>query len=213
MYRTVIDISYDLRTPLTVIKGYAELLENEEDSEKIKKYADIISRKADTMTDLTRQLFDYAKSLDINESGIKENVCINDVLREMLISFYTGFRDKNIDPKINICDRKIYRYLDRSMMIRIFENIISNAIKYSDGNIETGLMENGNIYFRNKASSLDRTSVGRIFDKYFTVENARKNSGVGLSIAKQLTELNDGHIYAEYKEGNLVITLNFDSPE
>ena len=95
------------------------------------------------------------------------------------------------------------------MLIRIFENILSNGIKYTDKDLKISLQDNGEILFVNQASSLDKVSVQKIFDRYYTVENGSKNSGVGLSIAKQLVELNGGVITAKYRNKNLIIKIVF----
>ena len=95
------------------------------------------------------------------------------------------------------------------MIIRVFENIISNAIKYSDSNCNITLKEDGKISFSNKASKLDVITVKRIFERYYTVENIKKYSGLGLSIAKQLVEMNEGMITAKYIKDELYIEILF----
>ena len=85
---------------------------------------------------------------------------------------------------------KVYKFLDKNTITRVFENILSNAIKYSNGDFNITLKKNGNIIFSNTANSLDATTTNKIFDRYYTVENAKKSTGIGLAIAKQLVELN-----------------------
>ena len=95
------------------------------------------------------------------------------------------------------------------MVKRIFENIISNAIKYSEDDFKIKLKCNGTIEFSNKTKILDVTSLERIFDRYYTVKNAKKSNGIGLSIAKQLVELNNGNIKAKYENNYLIIEVKF----
>ena len=95
------------------------------------------------------------------------------------------------------------------MIIRVFENLISNIIKYSDSNCNISLQEDGKIYFINKSNKLDITTVRKIFDRYYTVEDMKKYSGLGLSIAKQLVEMNGGIINAQYIKGKLYIEILF----
>lgn len=207
--RLVTDISHDLRTPLTAISGYTELLEEEELNKKQKEYLKIINNKTNELTTLTEQLRDLSIGIDLERKVKKENNCINDILEETIASFYNSFKMKNIIPNINIGEKKIYRNVDKDMLIRVFENLISNIIKYSDSNCNIVLDEDGKIYFSNKASKLDVTTVKRIFERYYTVENMKKYSGLGLSIAKKLVEINGGIIIADFIKNELCIEISF----
>lgn len=92
-------------------------------------------------------------------------------------------------------------------MSRIFSNLLSNAIKYSDGNLDIALDDDGKITFSNTASDMSEVQVERLFDRFYTLENARKSTGLGLSIARILTLQMNGTITAEYKDGKLFIYL------
>ena len=118
---------------------------------------------------------------------------------------------KNIIPKILLPDSVVYRNLDKSALSRIFGNIVSNAIKYSDSDFSVTMTDTGEITFSNTAFALSSVEVGRLFDRFYTVDSARKSTGLGLSIAKLLTERMGGSISAEYKEHVLSITLLFSS--
>ena len=220
--RTITNISHDMRTPLTAISGYIELMENNIEAEdknsknKIirkeenkQKYLKIIKRKTNELIELTEQLFKFSTTMDTLWKIDKENCCINEILEEILAEYYSIFKKKNIVPEINICNEMIYKNLNKNSLIRIFENILSNMIKYSDGDFKIRLERSGKIIFSNKAKKLDTTTVQKIFDRYFTVENANNVTGVGLSIAKQLVEINEGNIIAKYMDGNLVIEVQF----
>lgn len=139
----------------------------------------------------------------------RKNVCINNILEDCIVSFYGLFKEHHINPKIEICKEKVIRLLNENMVKRIFENIISNAIKYSENDFNIKLKNNGTILFYNKTSLLDITSLGKIFDRYYTVKSAKKSNGIGLSIAKQLLELNKGEINAKYKNNCLIIEVKF----
>lgn len=188
--RSITNISHDIRTPLTAISGYIDLIKQNEDKEKQEEYIKIVERKTNDLINLTEQLFDFSKTVDITPQIKKEKICINEILEESLANFYGVFKEKNIIPKLEITDKKIYKFVDKNAITRVFENILSNVIKYSSGNFKVKLESNGKIIFSNKASSLDATTVEKIFDRYYTVENAKKSTGLGLSIAKQLVELN-----------------------
>jgi len=203
--RTITNISHDIRTPLTSISGYIDLIK--ENKEKQEEYIKIIERKTNDIINLTEQLFDFSKTIDISPNIIKEKVCINELLEETLANFYVLFKENNIVPEIKIEETKIYKMIDKNTIIRVFENILSNVTKYSNGNFKVKLDRNGKITFSNKSSSLDATTVEKIFDRYYTVENAKKSTGIGLSIAKQLVELNNGNIVGKYEKGNLIIEI------
>ena len=205
--RIVTDISHDLRTPLTAISGYIELLGEEEIKQK--EYVKIIENKTKELIVLAEQLRDLGIGLDLERKIKKEKCCVNDILEETIASLYNSFKDKKVEPNISICEKKIYRNIDKDMIIRVFENIISNAIKYSDSNCNITLKEDGKISFSNKASKLDVITVKRIFERYYTVENIKKYSGLGLSIAKQLVEMNEGMITAKYIKDELYIEILF----
>ena len=205
--RIVTNISHDMRTPLTAIMGYIELLRD--NKEKQDTYLEIIERKTKELNVLTEQLFDFSKTMEISPKIEKETCCINEILEEVLANDYTLFKNNNIVPKVEICEEKIYRNVDRNTIIRIFENILHNVSKYSNGDFKVQLDNEGKIIFSNKASSLDATTVQKIFDRYFTVENAKKSTGLGLSITKQLVELNGGNITAQYINEYLIIQIEF----
>lgn len=203
------NISHDMRTPLTAISGYIELIKENNDENKKKKYIEIIERKTNDLILLTEQLFDFSKTMDMKINIKKEKCCINEIIEESLVNYYSIFKKNNIVPKIEICNKKIYKYVDKNTIIRVFENILSNVSKYSNGDFKVVLDEYGRITFSNRATSLDATTVQKIFNRYFTVENAKKSTGLGLSIAKQLIELNDGTISAKYIKNHLIIEIYF----
>ena len=205
--KIITNISHDLRTPLTAIKGYVDLIEQEKLSNNQKKYLKVIQKKSNELTELTGQLFEYTKLMDIDVKIKKEECCINEILEETLVSYYSIFKEQDIIPNISICSRKVYKIVNKISIIRVFENILSNVIKYSNGDLKVEMQENGTITFSNKATSLDETTVQKIFDRYFSVENAKESTGIGLSIAKQLVELNNGSIKAEYVNGYLIIEI------
>ena len=209
--KIITNISHDLRTPLTAHKGYIDLIKQEKLSDNQKKYLKIIQKKSDEITELTGQLFEFSKIVDTLENNInikKEECCINEILEETLVNFYSIFKEKSIIPTIKITDKKMYKTINKVSIVRIFENILSNVSKYSNGNFKVEMNEDGIITFSNKATSLDATTVQKIFDRYFSVENAKESTGIGLSIAKQLVELNNGTIKAAYNDGYLIIEIN-----
>lgn len=205
----VTNISHDLRTPLTALSGYLELLEQEEKSESVNRYIEIIKDRVDILTQLSEELFKYSVIISTKDNITKEQVIINTVLEESIAAFYTVLTERNIVPEIQVSETKVVRMLDRSALSRVFSNLISNVIKYSDGDLKIVLSENGEIAFSNMASGLDEIQVGRLFDRFYTVEAARKSTGLGLTISKTLVEQMKGTISAIYENNRLSIHIFF----
>ena len=209
LQESITNISHDLRTPLTAIKGYIDLIKKEKSKTKITEYLKIIENKSGDLAFLTEQLYDYSKSLDLKDNIKKEKVCLNDVLEDTILSYYALIKKKNLTPEINITTKRIYRKIDKNMLTRILENIISNTIKYTNEDIKITLLDNGKIIFKNKTNLLDTISINKIFDRYYTIENGSNTSGIGLSIAKQLVKINNGKIHAKYNQGYLIVEIDF----
>ena len=209
LQESITNISHDLRTPLTAIKGYIDLIKKEKSKKKIVEYLKIIENKSEDLVILTEQLYDYSRSLDLKDKLKKEKVCINDILEDTILSYYALIKKKNLTPEINITTKRIYRKIDKNMAIRILENIISNTIKYTDEDIKITLLDNGKIIIKNKSHVLDNTTVNKMFDRYYTIENGSNTSGIGLSIAKQLVKINNGKIHAKYNQGYLIVEIDF----
>ncbi|MDD5935313.1 MAG: HAMP domain-containing sensor histidine kinase [Clostridiales bacterium] len=206
---TITNISHDLRTPLTAICGYLDLLEKEEKSETVERYIEIIKDRSEMLILLTEELFRYSVTLSKENQMVRVPVTINHVLEESVAAFYTDLSERNIVPKIQIPEARIIRTLDRSALSRVFSNLLSNAIKYSDGDLDIALYETGEIIFTNTASGLNEIQVGKLFDRFFTVEAARKSTGLGLAIAKNLIEQMNGTISAKYDNNRLSICIIF----
>ena len=204
----VTNISHDLRTPLTAICGYLELLEAEKMTDNTRRYVEQISNRTEALKALTEELFRYSVISSVSDLSY-EKVNVGRVLEDTLISFYGAFEQKNITPNISLTDNVIIRSLDKSALSRIFGNIISNAVKYSGGDFSVTMSDAGEIIFSNTASELSSVDVGKLFDRFYTVDSARKSTGLGLSIAKLLTERMNGSISAEYRNNVLSITLLF----
>ncbi len=207
----VTNISHDLRTPLTAICGYLDLLESEEKSEEVKRYLNIIKNRTEILKQLTEELFRYSVFVSVSNNTSYESVVLNSVLEESILGFYADLKSHMITPEISIPDKKIKRNLNKNALSRIFGNIISNAIKYSDGDLSVTLYQSGEIVFSNSASKLDEIQVGKLFDRFYTVDTAKKSTGLGLSIAKALTEQMNGSITAKFE--NTIISIHVIFPE
>lgn len=207
----VTNISHDLRTPLTAISGYLDLLAKEENAKDFSRYISIINNRCELLKQLTEELFLYSVTLTKEHSFKTEAVCINRLLEESIASFYTDFKEKNIVPTIQITQQKVIWTADRSALSRVFSNILHNAVKYSDGDLDICLTNSGTVLFSNTAYGLNETEVGKLFDRFYTLEDARTSTGLGLSIAKTLISQMGGSISAKYKENRLSISVWINS--
>lgn len=203
----VTNISHDLRTPLTAIFGYLDLLKKEEKSEEVIRYLSLIENRAEAMKRLTEELFRYSVIVSTQEDLKLEDVYINAVLEEAIAGFYGALTERGITPRINLTEEKIVRRVNKEALSRVFENVLNNALKYSDGDLEITLTDNGKITFSNIAPGLDEVQVGSLFDRFFSVEAARNSTGLGLAISKTLIEQMGGKITAEHEERKLNIII------
>ncbi len=205
---SVTNISHDLRTPLTAICGYLNLLKHEEKSAAVDEYLAQVQNRVDVMISLTEEMFRYSIAASSYELK-RERINVVSVLGESLLSFYGMMQEKGIQPVIAMPEEPVWRMLDVSALNRIFSNIISNALKHSDGDLFVDMKENGTITFSNTAQTLNSVIVGRLFERFYTVGTNYYSTGLGLSIAKLLTERMGGQISAEYKGEMLYITVQF----
>lgn len=209
LQQAITNISHDLKTPLTAILGYVEMAKEEENTEKLRGYLSIIESRSQKMKSLTDELFSYSmlnapeKELDMRKTDIRS------VLEDSIAENYILLTEKKILPEIEIPDIPVMKEADPAALQRVFSNILSNAAKYSDGDLMITMKENGEILFANTAEKLSAIEVGRLFDRFFTVEDGRNSTGLGLSIAKCLTEKMGGRIRAEYENKRITISLSF----
>lgn len=203
----VTNISHDLRTPLTAISGYLDLLDQAEKSQEASRYIEIIKERTQLLKQLTEELFRYSVISSPDWDAEAEPVNVNAVLEESIAGFYAALQERNITPEIHMTERKIMRQLNRDALSRVFSNLMSNALKYSDGDLEIRLTDKGQIFFSNQASDLSQVEAQRLFDRFYTVESARKSTGLGLSIAKILVEQMKGSMNARYENSRLILQI------
>lgn len=203
----ITNISHDLRTPLTAICGYLDVMKREEKPKKIERYLDIIEDRAELMNQLTEELFKYSVILSADNKAETEDILVNQVLEDSIMGYYAALTEKGITPKIELTEKKIIRKANRASLSRVFSNLINNAIKYSDGDLEITLSDSGVIKFSNTAVRLTAVQVEHLFDRFYTVETARNSTGLGLSIARTLIEQIGGDIYAEQSGNKLIIVV------
>lgn len=205
----VTNISHDLRTPLTAICGYLELLQKEEKSPNVARYLEVIAGRAEVMKQLAEELFRYSVILSAEEKLTLRDLDLRGALEESLAAFYGALTARGIAPQITMTEHPVVRRLDQRALSRVLENILNNVLKYSDGDLAVTLTDGGELILANSAASLSEVQVGKLFDRFFSVEAARNSTGLGLSIAKSLVESMGGSIGADYRDGMLFIRIKF----
>ncbi len=206
--RAITNLSHDLRTPVTAVCGYMELLQKEELSDAAERYLAIMKQRILSLKDMMEELFQYSIILSVEMYQERKKVSLNKVLEECIAQHYGALKVVGIEPVISIPETVVYRELNEKALFRIFQNIISNVIKYSAGDCKIILEENGTVYFQNHAYGLDNIQVGHLFDRFYTIESGRESTGLGLSIAKALSEEMGGQIDAGYEDELLTITVH-----
>ena len=205
----VTNVSHDLRTPLTAICGYLDLLEGEEKSEAAERYLALIRGRTDHLRSLTEEFFRTSAVLAAEEPEPAEPVSLNRAVEESLAAWYGVLSARGIAPEVELPETPVVRPLNREAVSRILSNVLSNAARYSPGDLRIVLEENGTLTFSNAAPSLTPVLAERLFDRYFTVESGGQGTGLGLSIARHLTERMGGTAAAGWQAGILTVRLYF----
>lgn len=205
----VMNVSHDLRTPLTAIAGYLDFLEQEALSERARRYLAIVRERTDALTARTEELFRYLMLVSTADTLRLVPVDLRGAVEESLAGMYAALTEKGVMPAVSLPEAPVVRLLDRAAVRRVLENLLGNAAKYSGGDLAVSLTPAGELTFANSAPGLDTVAVERLFDRFYTVSAGRGASGLGLSIAKLLTERMGGSITARLESGQLVLRVCF----
>ena len=207
---SIANISHDLRTPLTSIQGYLTLLKDCEDKEEQEHYFSVIQAKTDYLTELVQIFYD----LSLIESddyilGI-EKIDVNRIVTDCLIDKYNEL--KELTPTIKIENAPVWIIGNAVACKRIIDNLVTNAIRYSDDYIEIVMDADGIFTVKNTTSELKNIDVNILFQKFYTVDTSRSNgnTGLGLYIVKELLNKIEGGIKEiSYKNNILTISVYF----
>ncbi|MGE0979160.1 sensor histidine kinase [Bacillus cereus] len=208
----ITNVSHDLRTPLTSIMGYLRLLRDAkyDNREQYDEYIKIAFSKSEQLKNLIEDLFDYTKLTNENIVLEKEKVCINEMLEQLIEEFVPQAEEYNLLFAKEFSDERIYVEIDSEKMVRVFDNLLMNAIKYSidEGEIKVSLKrekEKLQISFANRSEEFTEKELKDLFERFYKKDQARsrvsEGSGLGLAIAKSIVNLQGGEIHAEYVDG------------
>lgn len=203
--KMISNISHDLRTPLTSMLGYMELIlsDNTLENNKRTEYLKIIYSKGNSLYCLMEEFFQVSK-LDSNDIRLQiEEINLSEIIRQNVVSFFSEIKKLNIEPKINIPEDDVYVVGDEKVLNRIFSNLINNALKHGTQATVIGI----DLSLDEKSISVDiydngigiaENEISYIFDRLYTVEKTRmlnlKSSGLGLTIVKKLVNSLGGTI-------------------
>lgn len=195
------NLSHDIRTPLTSLDGYFQLLSESEDKEKNKRYITIIKDRIKALSDMLEELFTFTK-LENKTYNIKMCKCdMNEIVRETLFSYYEEWQMRGIVPTLNLTDEKLYFSGNEQVMRRVLQNIIKNVLEHGEKKVEICLDAYGDeirLTVQNEVTRADDIDIERIFEKFYKADAARSktSTGLGMAIAKEMTEEMGGKIAA-----------------
>ena len=210
---SISNMSHDLRTPLTSIMGYLQMIKSEKSSEADKKeYMDIVEKRTKSLQQLISSFYDLSR-MEGNEYNFNyKKVNLSSILCENIAVFYNDFRNNNIEPIIEIDENVKDIISDDGAINRIFSNLITNMIKHGENFVKITLRQENDVIiteFINKATRLTEENVDKLFDRFYTVDNSRsdKNTGLGLYITRIMVEKLGHSISSKIDNGYLKIEI------
>lgn len=214
----ITNVAHDIRSPLTSIIGFLELVQNKsyKSEEEMNRYVGISLKKAETMKGLTNDLFMFTK---LNSKDLKFNfttICFNDFIYQMIDEFEPDFEERFLKFSSEITQEKLFISVDINMFIRAIQNLFSNALKYSIQPSEVKITlakENDTAIFSisNVCENIDESNVNMLFERFYRADKSRFNpdnsSGLGLSITQNIIKKHNGCINAKYDDGFICFSV------
>lgn len=213
--RSISNISHDLRTPLTSIAGYIQLIKDESISYDEKRgYIDIVERRTKSLSELISNFYDLSRLEENNYKFNLQKASLSSVLAQNIAMYYEEFIKNNISPEIFIDDGILDIVTDKSAVNRIFSNLISNMIKHGDGGVKISLRQERDYIiseFINDAPDLEYEDIDKLFERFYIGDKSRSSNstGLGLSVTKVLTEKLGHEIEANLVDGKLIIDIKW----
>lgn len=213
--QSIANMSHDLRTPLTSIRGYIQLLKSGDiNLEEREEYIEIVERRTKSLEVLISSFYDLSR-LEGNEYKFDlKSISLEKLLCDNIALYYNDFVGNNIEPIIEIEENLPNIISDESAVRRVFSNLIVNALKHGSGVIKISLRSEGDFIvseFINSAPELNKELVEKLFDRFFTADKSRndRNTGLGLAITKGLVEKLGNEIESEFINGQLKIMIKW----
>lgn len=209
----ITNISHDMRTPLTSAMGYINIILNSNIPENEKEeQIRIVEKRLLRLEELINSFFEFSKIVSGNQKPEIVQLNIIEVLQESIVHYYDDFCNQEREIIFNCDTSRIMINSNRSMLMRIFDNLIGNAYKHGTGNLTVNVIKADNISICLENELYDsHIDISRIFDEFYTTDISRTkgNTGLGLAIARQFIEMIGGSISAEYTRNIFSITAEF----
>ncbi|MGC7872200.1 sensor histidine kinase [Desulfosporosinus sp. SYSU MS00001] len=201
-------ISHDLRTPLTSIKGYLQLLKDQqyETPEQLMNFVGVAFSKTEMLESLVDDLFEFTRLTGKDVKLEYQKLCLNDIVHQLVLDYGPLFQKENLSLQASIPDEKFLVRIDPDKYVRVIENLLGNALKYSHkpGNVLVSLYtinQGVTMTIKNPGEVIKPENLSHLFDRFYRLEKSRSKetggAGLGLAIAKSIVELHDGRIWAE----------------
>ena len=211
---TITNLSHDIRTPLTSMDGYFQLLVQSDSEEERQHYIAVIQNRITSLKDMLEELFTYTKLQNESYELAVESLDFGKCVFDTVFSFYDEFQKKDIEPKIDFCEGHLFIAGNHEAIRRALQNIIKNALEHGQKKIVFELQQNNDqVIFRclNDVENPDEIDMAQVFSRFYKADSARSNTstGLGLSIAKGLIEKMGGTIQADLNANIFAIEIGF----
>lgn len=208
------NLSHDIRTPLTSLDGYVQLLAESEDKVKQKEYLTIVRERISSLKDMLEELFTFTRLKDESYQLELSKVCVSRLLKETVFSYYDDWSRQGIEPQFSIEEGDVFIEGNVSALNRIFQNIIKNGLVHGEKSIIISLTKTESeviLSFGNAMKHPEDVDVSQVFERFYKADKSRSrnSTGLGLSIAKSFVERMNGTIEARLENGQFVIFLKF----
>lgn len=208
------NLSHDIRTPLTSLDGYFQLLEETQEENDRKRYIQIIQERIESLKEMLEELFTYTKLQNGTYELKLEPQNVGQILKETVFSYYDDWAEQEISPQFEITEEPVWIRGNKQALRRTIQNIIKNGLDHGNKEINIQLTKNGNeaeLVFRNKVTDPGEIDIKRVFERFYKADRARsKNStGLGLSISRGFVWKMNGEITAEIEGNWFCIKIRF----
>lgn len=212
--RQIENISHDLRTPLTSMIGYLDIMDRSFLSEEDQDALEVVKRKAYFLQQLVGQFYDLSRFSGEDYMPAVENVDIARLLRETVVDYYPELTARGLAVDINVMEGPVNVQADQGALERVLQNLLQNVCRYAGKELSVQMETEGGrvvVCFVNDAEWMTEEEAGRLFERFYTADGSRSrgSSGLGLTIARCLVEKMGGTVSAYLEKGELKIVLGF----